>query len=351
MNSLDRVGKTLDHEEPDRVPLFDFLYNHISLRKFVTGGTITPNRIMKVWLGLGFDIAVVGFNAPKGYRERRVSDSVYLNEWGVMNRLGEGMSWYLDGTLKNREAVEDFTPPDPSAEGRMTNIQWAVRRYGDRVVLAPPVSGPFTHTWSMMGFKSFVRGMYSDPRLIMDLLKMVNRFNIEMGERAIDLGVKYLWIADDFGGNRGPMVSPEHFRRFILPPLRRMVRRFKNRGAQVLLHCDGNVMPIMEDLVSTGIDAFHPMERKTGMQIEEMKKTYGDRMTLIGNLEASHLIPMGSLEEIDRQMRECFSIGSPGGGYIFASDHSIHPAISAERTRFVYHRAGKYNSYPRGSSL
>jgi len=349
MNSLERVSSALDHDEPDRVPLFDFLYNLISLRKFVKGGNITPNRTMRVWLDLGFDIACVGFNAPRGYRAKRVSDGIYLNEWGVKSRWGEGMSWYLDGTLKNREALDGFLPPDPEEEGRTKNISWALGRYGDRVVVAPPVSGPFTHTWSSMGFNSFVRGMYSEPRLVKDLLKMVNGFNIEMGERALDLGVEYLWIADDFGGNRGPMISPGHFRRFILPPLRRMVRRFRAKGARVLLHCDGNVMPIMDDLVSTGIDAFHPMERKTGMRIEEIKESYGDRMTLIGNLEASHLIPMGSFQDIDRQMRECFEIGSPGGGYIFASDHSIHPAISAQRARFVFRRAGKYSRYPGGS--
>jgi uroporphyrinogen decarboxylase len=297
---------------------------------------------------LGFDLVAVGFNAPKGYRSKKVSEGVYQNEWGVLSRSGEGMSWYLDGTIKSREALEEFTPPDPHAEGRTRNLEWTFRRYGERVVVAPPVSGPFTHSWGMMGFSSFVKALYSDPGMVRALLKIVTDHNITMGNMAIDLGAEYLWISDDFGGTKGPMISPRHFHDFILPCLRRMVRSFKGRGAGVLLHCDGNVMPIMDDIVSTGINAFHPMERKSNMDIAVMKREYGDKLTLIGNLEASHLITMGSYEQIDKQMRECFQIGAPGGGYIFASDHSIHPAITAEKARFVYRRASKYRSYPAG---
>jgi len=107
-------------------------------------------------------------------------------------------------------------------------------------------------------------------------------------------------------------------------------------------------MLLMDDIVDAGIDAFHPTERKAfgPNGLEEMKRRYGDRITLFGNVEASTLLPYGTYEQIDKQIRKCFETAAPGGGYIFGSDHSIHPCIPAERARFLFRQAAKYRSYP-----
>ena len=345
MNSLERVQATLSHQEPDKVPFFDFLYNRLSLRKFVGRARLTRDRIMRVWLGLGFDLVCPGFDAMRGYSPKRISRYVHVNEWGVKSRSREGMSWYLDGSIKGRSDLDGFVPPDPNAEGRTETLAWALREHGERVACAPAVSGAFTQAWTMTGFPTFAKALYADPYFARKLLRLVNEYFLEMGRISIDLGARLIWIADDYGGSAGPMISPAHFRTFILPLLNTMVRTFKRRGALVLLHCDGNVASMMPDIVGAGVDAFHPMERKAGMDLRMMKARFGDKVSLIGNLEASHLIPWGSHEQIDEQIRECFSIGAPGGGYIFASDHSIHPAISAERARFLFSRAGRYRKY------
>lgn len=304
---------------------------------------------MKVWLDLGFDLVCLGFNSPKRYRPRWQSKEVFVNEWGVKNKFREGMSWYLDGTIKGQSDLDHLTRPDPQADGRFRTLRWGLERHADNVAVAVAIPGVFTHAWSMTGFSTFVKSLYKKPRFARNLISYVNDYFIEMGKIAIDLGAEFLWIADDFGGTKGPMISPVHFRTFILPHLRRMVRSFKRRGVWVFLHCDGNVMPFIEDIVATGINAFHPTERKTGMDLRVMKETFGNKITLIGNLEASHLIPEGNLKDIDTQIRECLEIGAPGGGYIFASDHSIHPSISAERARFVFGRAGRYRKYGQGA--
>jgi len=345
LNSLERVQATLSHQEPDKVPFFDFLYNRLSLRKFVGQARLTRERIMRVWLSLGFDIVCPGFDAMRGYAPKRISRNVHVNEWGVKSRFKDGMSWYVDGSIKGRSDLDGFVPPDPEAEGRTETLEWALREHGDRVACAPAVSGAFTQAWTMTGFATFARALHADPSFAHRLLRLVNKYSIEMGRISIDLGARLIWIADDYGGSSGPMISPAHFRTFILPLLKTMVGDFKRRGAWVLLHCDGNVASIVSDIVGTGVDAFHPIERKAGMDLGMMKARFGDIVTLIGNLEASHLIPWGRPEQIDEQIRECLSIGAPGSGYIFASDHSIHPAISAERARFVFSRAGRYRRY------
>jgi len=349
MQPKERVIASLCHEEPDKVPLFDFLYNEISLRKILCEKSKDTNSemYMKAQLSLDFDLVCLFFDKAEGYRPNWLSKDTFIDEWGIKNKMIDGMAWYIDGTIKTKQDLEDFHFPDPYAEGRLRSIRSILKKYGERIACAPAISGPFTHGWSMTGFDVFVKAMYVNPSFIHHLLRLVNQYFIELGKIAIDEGAEFLWIADDFGDDHGPMVTPKHFREFILPYFKEQVQAFKKKGAWVLLHCDGNVMPIMEEIVGAGIDAFHPIERKANMSLSEMKRRYGDQITLIGNVEASHLVPYGAYEEIDKQIRECFEIAAPGGGYIFATDHSIHPGISAERARFVFKCAKKYQSYPR----
>jgi uroporphyrinogen decarboxylase len=328
--------------------MFDFLYNEISLRK-ILGETkkiqITPERYMKAQLSLGFDLACIFFDAPEGYRARRSQDTV-IDEWGSKSKTVGDMGWYIGGTIRTSQDLEKLHIPDPNAPGRTKSIQKILKKYGDNLACAPAVGGAFTHAWGMTGLEIFVKSIYTDPSFVHKILYLVNRYNVELGKIAIDEGAEFLWIADDFGDSHGPMLPPKQFRDFILPYFRGQVHAFKKRGVWVLLHCDGNIMPIIEDVVNTGIDAFHPIERKALMNLIEMKEKYGDRITLIGNVEASNLIPYGSYEEIDKQIKECFETAAPGGGYIFASDHSIHPGIPLEKAKFLFNRAQKYRKYP-----
>ena len=347
MQPKERVITALCQEEADAVPLFDFLYNETSLRKILREERerISPEMYMKAQLSLGFDLVCLFSDEPEGSRLKWLSKGTFINEWGIRNKVIDGMGWYLDGSIKTREDLEDFCPPDPYAEGRSRTIGAILKNYGELIACAPAIGGPFTHAWSITGFDVFVKAMYGDPSFIHRLLGVVNRYFIELGKMVIDEGAEFIWIADDFGDVHGPMTTPRCFREFILPYFREQVNAFRKKGVWVLLHCDGNVMPIMRDLVDVGIDAFHPVERKARMDLSGIKEEYGDRITVVGNVEASSLIPHGSYEKIDEQIRECFEIAAPGGGYIFASDHSIHPGISAERAEFLFQYAGKYRFY------
>jgi len=345
LNSVERVDTALHHREPDRVPLFDFLYNPLSLKKFLGGAKITPSTTMKVWLSLGFDLVCLGLDPPGRYRPRRIGQDLSVDEWGVVSRVEGDVSWYVDGTIRGRDQLEALDIPDPFDEDRYRTLKWALRNYSEDVACSAAAAGVFTQAWSMTGFQTFVRALYGDRAFLRKLLSLLAEVFTEMGKTAIDQGARLIWIADDLGGTRGPMISPKHMRSLIFPQMRKMVRAFKRKDAMVLFHCDGNVVPVMDDIVATGIDAFHPVERKAGMDLASVKERYGQDLSLIGNLEASHLIPWGRFDDIRRQIWECLEIGAPGGGYIFASDHSIHPAISAERARFVYETARRYARY------
>ena len=140
------------------------------------------------------------------------------------------------------------------------------------------------------------------------LLQRLTKFAIGLGEIFIEAGVDIIWIPDDLGTVDGPFLSPNTFRHMIFPYFREIVDSFKKHGVKVLLHCDGQVMPLVDDLIEIGIDGLHPIERKAGMNLAEIKAKYGDKLTLIGNVDATEVLPHGTEEDIKKQVIECLKM-------------------------------------------
>ena len=192
----------------------------------------------------------------------------------------------------------------------------------------------------------FVRAVYSTPKSVQRLLDRIKDYIIEVGKGFIEIGVDIIWIADDLGMVNGPFLHSNTFRKIIFPYFKEIIHSFKKRKVKVLLHSDGQIMSLLDDLVKMGLDGIHPIERKAGMNLREMKEKYGDELTLIGNVDATEVLPHGGVEDIKKQVLECLLTAAPGGGYILASDHSIHEGIPPENAVAMFKLARKYGKYP-----
>lgn len=236
--------------------------------------------------------------------------------------------------------------PDPFCPRRVETVREIVRIVKKDLAIAGIVSGPFTRCLLLFGFTNYMRTLFVSPRSIQRVTEKVTWFETELGKIMIDLGVDIIWIADDLGMKDGPFLSPLAFRKNVFPHMKKMVEAFKKRGAKVLLHCDGHIMPLIDDIIQIGFDGVHPIERKSGMVLEVMKTKYGDELTIIGNVDATELLPHGTTIQIKKQVLECLTIAAPGGGYILASDHSIHEGVKSENVELMFGTAAKYRRYP-----
>ena len=351
--SKERVFDAIDLEEPDAVPLFDFLYEHRSFENILGKevSSVTPEVVVEGHRALGLDMICSGAGAPEGWANRRIAPNMEVDEWGIKYRLTSefrALPWYLEGPIKTPEDLEEYEMPDPYAPGRLRNLETILKMVGDdmAVAIAFPIGGPLTAAGFLMGFDALFKNLILRPRFVEKLLGLQTWYCLEIGKLCMDAGVEIIFINEDLGDVHGPFLAPKLFRERVLPYLAELTRTFKGRGAKVLLHCDGNVNMIMDDLVGMGIDGFHPMERKAQMGIAEIKRRYGDKICLIGNVDASILLPLGTHDEIAQQIKECLRAAAPGGGYIFASDHSIHPGIPGNRAKFLFKTAKKHRKYP-----
>jgi len=351
--SKERVLKAIDLEEPDVVPFFDFLYENRSfenvLRKKVT--SITPEIIVEGHRALGLDMICVGAGPPEGWVNRRVSPNIEVDEWGIKYKVTSSfraLPWFLEGPIKTPEDLEAYQMPDPYSPGRLKNLKAILAMVGEDMAVAAsfPLGGPLTAASFLTRFDLFLKHVMTDPAFADRLLDLQTLYCLEIGKQYTDAGVEIIFLNEDLGDVHGPFLAPKILRERVMPYIKRLCETFKKRGAKVLLHCDGNLNPIMDDLLGLGIDGLHPLERKSKMDITEIKSEYGDRVCLIGNVDASLLLPLGSYEEIAKQIKECIEVAAPGGGYIFASDHSIHPGVPGDRAKLLFQTAKKYRKYP-----
>ena len=308
----------------------------------------TPELYVKVHKILGLDLIStfidggdVSFTIPEG------GGNEFVDDWGIKWRVIDNLPWYVDGSLKTPEDFKNFYPPDPYDEKWFPSCEGVLKLVKDEMAVATLVEGPFTRVWYLTGLQTFLKALYFEPMSLRVLIERMTKFQIELGKGYIDRGVPIVWIDEDLGDVKGPFMRLSVFRENIAPYLKAMVDAFKAKGAKVLIHSDGNVMPLVDDFLSIGLDGLHPIERAAGMDISELKRLYGDRLTLIGNVNQKTVLQDGPLEAIEAQVKECIQDAASGGGYILASDHSIHPGLPAEHVKFMFDIAKKYGVYRR----
>jgi uroporphyrinogen decarboxylase len=113
-------------------------------------------------------------------------------------------------------------------------------------------------------------------------------------------------------------------------------------GVPVLLHSCGHITDYLGDLAQIKIAAVHPLQRTAGMDLRQFKEKYGRRFCIIGNIDSSRTLPFGAPADVAAEVREAIDIAAPGGGYILASDHSLHDGISIENILEMFRVGREY---------
>jgi uroporphyrinogen decarboxylase len=153
-------------------------------------------------------------------------------------------------------------------------------------------------------------------------------------------------LCADYCFNSGPFFSPDQFAEFVAPYLKQLCDGYRELGLYSIKHTDGNIMPILEQLVDTGPDALHSLDPQGGVDIAEVKRLYGDRVCLIGNVNCGKL-DTGTDDEVVESARYALRNGMPGGGYIFSSSNCVYTGMRLKRYELmldVWLEEGSYGS-------
>lgn len=386
MNSKERVRLALAHQEPDRVPVGEFDIDE-PIASQVLGHP--------AWVGYGGHhrglraIEMMAAGRMDEYYTKEAADLVDLtrkleldwlhilphgkeftppmpideNTWRYGDPDGDSWSIYcyqpesdvfaetdsalLHGGLPAFERlVERMEAATPSVEGLdFTHVDWIRQQIGQDTFLVGNVD-------VYLGFAS------SSASVIMEAIALCP----ELYERYLDAqlpqtllflqaqaqhGVDAVIGGEDWCGKKGPLISPRHYRHFVLPRLQKLVAECHRLGLPFIKHTDGNITAV-EDilLVESGLDAYQAIEPVAGMDIARLKQQYGSRLTLMGNIDCAHLLCFGTPQEVAVETRRVIQAAAPGGGFILTSSNSIHGGVRLENYLAMLETARQYGNYP-----
>ena len=198
--------------------------------------------------------------------------------------------------------------------------------------------------------EEFVVQLYEEPEKIHEASK--SRLD-EMSEWAMRYSGAGLLdgfaLCSDYAFNVNPFFNPTQFDEFVVPYLKEIILRYHKMGFYVIKHTDGNIAPILGQIVDCGPDALHSIDPQGGMALSKVKREYGNRVCLIGNVNCG-LLQTGSEEECVRDIRRALHEGMNGYGYVFSTSNCIYtgmPLSRYERMVRIWREEGVYAAAPK----
>jgi len=177
-----------------------------------------------------------------------------------------------------------------------------------------------------IGFEKFCLSFYDENiKLVEEVLDWYSEYAVRNFRQLTKMNPDFIWVAEDVAYGNGPFISPEQLSRHVMPRYQRIVKEIT---CPWIFHSDGNLLPIMEDLISLGMNAIHPVQPDC-MDIFEVKKKYGHKVALVGNVSVD-LLSRGAKKEIKRNVDNLISVLGKEGGYLLSSGNCITDYLKPE---------------------
>ena len=373
LSSRERVLRTLNHEEPDRVPL-----------GIGSSGSAISDGIyfqLKDRLGIEGDISPWRYGHGDNYYDTRIFDALNtdirhvclgpsdrsilkmredeINEWGVrIEKVGpllEMVSNPLEhATLAD---LDDYPWPDPydSDSWRIKGLRQAAKdlfENGDfAIATRSPSRGLFETALQLRGFQRFMLDLMIDKKFAHKLVGKILDVLLAFYDVLLSQVGDYVHIVetqDDYGTQESTLLSPELFREFFKGPLKRLsdLIRSKAPRAKIYFHSCGAVSTLIEDFIDLGIDILNPVQPLAkGMDTKHLKARFGDRIVFYGGIDLQRAL-IGTPEDVDREVRRRICDLAPGGGYILAPANLVTVDIPVDNVLLLCELALKYGRYP-----
>lgn len=338
MRPRERVAAALNHEIPDRCPFQASFTPEFAVRlraELALGDDSHHNphgggNTYEVERALGEDMLLTSVGWANGYYQDTVP---YVDEWGVgwdvqPYETPFGVGHYTElrsHPLADEAAVDKYVAPDPCRPDRYDAARHVVAQFGDEYwIVGVTVTTIFETAWALRGLQQMLLDMARDPALADTILEIPFRFHLEAAKELTRLGVDMIWLGDDVGAQERMLISPAMWRRFLKPRMATLVSEVKgiNPAVKVAYHTDGNVWPIIPELIEIGIDVLNPIQ-PASMDPAAVKEAFGDQICFWGTIDEQHTLPFGTPEDVAREVKQRLQTIGRDGGLILAPTHNV----------------------------
>jgi len=381
INSKERALLAINHNRVDRAPLdlggwvttiHQKAYDNLirfkgvpeakkEVHDWIRQTVIPDEKLLKL---LGIDFRHIFPGKPTKWKFQIKEDNNHLeviDEWGIKYHKPIKDGYYFDtvsgplhkenATIKN---IDKIKWPDPSDSGYFNNLKSKAKRIYTQNKFA--LVGEFAwetwyeRSWKIRGFDKFYMDLALNPDFVVALIERVANIHKQFLKNVLNECGEYLDVivqGGDFGTQSSLLFSPQMFRKYIKPVLAQVIEVIKKHtSAKIFYHSCGAITPIISDLIEIGIDILNPVQISAkGMNPEELKKSFGNKLTFWGGIDTQTILPFGSVKEVSQEVKRVTSILSKNGGYVLSAVHNIQPEVPAENIDIMYKTAREFKDF------
>ena len=337
MTSRERVLSALRGEKPDRVPYCELGIDRALAQRLLGMGEPESQA---------FNLEANVFCAEDA---KAIASLLRLDNINYVMRAPvyahkipgqDGRLFYGEGMIATEADISRLQLPDPNddtlydeARALLTQKEEYASWFVTRIGVFPAMLS--------MGTENFCIALMENRDFLEMVLDRYCDWAIAVAERVCQLGFDVFVSTDDMAFNTAPFFSPAIFREVMLPRYRRVAEKIT---IPWIIHSDGNILPFLDDLMSLGIAGLHPIE-KGAMDIRALKKRYGGRLCLLGNIDLN-ILGMGTPQEVETEVFSLIRDVGPDGGYIVTSGNSLAGYLKPENVIALSEAVQKYGQYP-----
>ncbi|MHA1266836.1 MAG: uroporphyrinogen decarboxylase family protein [Candidatus Helarchaeota archaeon] len=388
MDFRERILTTMEHEEPDRVPVMSLLnepsnvyqlsgksptgyfsylkkpilkdlvrlfmnWNYFWNREFFK----TYKMILETSIQLGFDATWLMYLIFKLKREKTFPLGMawydpYGRMWDIkVDSYGNPEPYYVGGYCDTEQKWEEWVEKRRPLLDK--HIQFATEFYqkmyeacGDRIyIVGFAAPGIFENSWQPIGFVKFVKLIYERPSFIEKVVEFQTEYYLKHLEAVCKTGAEIVLAGDDLGQKTGPLMSPQLIDRFFGPSYRQVADFVHKQGKKLIFHSCGKIYKLLDLFIDYGFDGLLTLEPTASMDLKTVRQIVGHKLVLVGNIDVSYLLVRGSKQEIEAAVKHAIKVAAPGGGFILSPAHN-HEAVDPIRLQWMIEAAHKYGEYP-----
>ena len=342
MTRRERILSAIHHEIPDQIPIHFINIDEIGpyLEHFAVEdkeelADVLGICIKRVWPEYKKELSEVEAN--------RLSTGLYedFKPIGLFGTSGGGDSYSIAAgnpmpfyDVETVEEIESYDWPDPDnwdfsrIEEKIDNLE------GEYAVMLGSWNPILDQVFDFYSMDRAMMHLHLRPDLIEATIAHVEdfwlRFYRNYFEAACGKGDIFS-MGDDFAGQRGMLLHPDMWRKFVKPVYRRIFALAKEFGLIVWFHSCGGIAEVLKDLVDIGLDVWETVQTHLpGNEPETLKRVFGRDLTFFGGINTQHTLPFGTPQDVGREVRQRIAVLGKGGGYICGPDHHIKPHFPVE---------------------
>ena len=360
----DRVIAALNHEIPDRCPVqvcFTPEFNKRLRSWYSDRGHVfheeEPGEInteLEILTGQDMLLSWVGWTDET--KVIYTPGEEFYDKWGVLRRVIEYSTPFGKGTynelvshpLADESKIVSYQSPDPELPELFTGTDPLIRKFSHEYwIVGVAVTTMYETAWALRGFEQMFLDFRLNPDIVHELFNIALKYHYSIAESLVKKGVDMIWIGDDVGAQNRMLISPEIWRRFFKEKMAWFISSLKNINPSIRIayHSDGNIIPIIPELIEIGIDILNPIQ-PASMDPAVIKKQFGRRLCLWGTIDEQNTLPFGNTLEVRREVAERIKFAGYGGGLILSPTHNVQLDTPVENFLAMMDEAGKpYTSF------